>query len=224
MLLLGEFAFYGIFRCPFAVPYVSCESCPVVQCPGRSFWMPVWLGILGSAIFFGRAFCGYVCPVGTVADLLAIPSPRGWIKKSIDSFLSYGKYVVLIASLILIFGMNNPRWAVPIRTGEFFNSIKLTFEHANNLWIARTAFILGAVGLGAVLSKAWCRYLCPTGGLLDIANSLSVFKYFVSSECDNCNRCTDACNMETRPAEINCTSCGDCRNTCPVDSIRFGKE
>ena len=37
LFVIGEFGFYGIFRCPFAVPYVSCAGCPVVQCPGR--WM-----------------------------------------------------------------------------------------------------------------------------------------------------------------------------------------
>jgi len=224
MILLGEFAFYGIFRCPFAIPYVSCESCPVIQCPGRSLWLPVWIGILGTAVFFGRAFCGYVCPVGTIADLMALLSPKGVIKKFMGFTLTYTKYIVLIAAVVLIFGMNNPRWAIPIRTGDFFNSVKLTFEHANNLWILRTVFILAAIGVGLVISKFWCRYLCPTGGLLDLANSITIFKYFKTSACNDCDKCTKICDMATRPAEINCTNCSDCRDVCPVEAIKLGRE
>lgn len=224
IIILGEFAFYGIFRCPFAIPYVSCESCPVVQCPGKKLWLPVWIGILGTAIFFGRAFCGYICPVGTLSDLLAIISPKGLIKKSIDNILSYGKFIMLFVAVFIIFGINNPRWAIPIRTGDFFNSVKLTFEHADKMWIARTTFVAGAILLGLIVSKLWCRYLCPTGGALDIANSISFFKFYKTSSCNDCNKCTRVCRMETRPAEMNCTDCGDCRNVCPVDAIKLGKE
>ena len=41
LVLLGQWSFYGIFRCPFLVPYVSCQNCPVITCHGRilsTFW------------------------------------------------------------------------------------------------------------------------------------------------------------------------------------------
>ncbi|MCK5423045.1 MAG: 4Fe-4S binding protein, partial [Deltaproteobacteria bacterium] len=64
LVFLGEFSFYGIFRCPFAVPYVSCGNCPVIQCPGRKLWLAFWIILPVSAIIFGRAFCGWACPGG----------------------------------------------------------------------------------------------------------------------------------------------------------------
>ncbi|MFH0826148.1 MAG: 4Fe-4S binding protein, partial [Pseudomonadota bacterium] len=128
-----------------------------------------------------------------------------------------------IASLVLVFLLNNPRWAIPIRTGDFFNSVSLTFEHADQLWLWRTGFILGGLALALIIPHFWCRYLCPTGGLLELLNRVSFVKYFKTSACNACDSCRSVCPAETRPAEVNCVNCGDCRETCPVDAISLGR-
>ena len=220
LVLLGEFSFYGIFRCPFAIPYVGCGNCPVLQCPGRKLWMPVWIGLLVSGLIFGRAFCGWACPGGLVSELLgklAVLRGKGW-----RALETVSKYPAIVASLIFLFVLNNPRWAIPIRTGDFFNSVYLTFEHANPLWLWRTGFILGGIAAALIIPHFWCRYVCPTGGLLDILSRISFVKYFMASDCNDCDSCRRTCFAETRPAEINCTNCGDCREVCPVDAIKLG--
>ncbi len=225
ILILGEFAFYGIFRCPFAVPYVSCESCPVIQCPGRKYWIPIWIGILISAIIVGRAFCAYACPAGTISDLLSkLNLFKIKIKRNINKVLSFGKYIVLIVSLYYLVVLSNPRWAIPVRTGDFYNSIGLTFEHANFYWITRTLVVFGIILLSLVISNAWCRYFCPTGGILDIFNQFAIFKYRKTEKCNNCNDCKAICSMDTRPNENDCTNCGDCNEICPVDAIKYGRK
>ena len=96
LAVLGEFAFYGVFRCPFAVPYVSCGDCPVVQCPGRKLWIPVWIAILASGIVIGRGFCGWACPAGLVADLLGKAARlKSWLKGTAERLVPAGKYAVL---------------------------------------------------------------------------------------------------------------------------------
>ena len=50
--ILGQWSFYGIFRCPFLVPYVSCQNCPVITCHGRIFTM-FW----GFGCFCPSLFC-----------------------------------------------------------------------------------------------------------------------------------------------------------------------
>ncbi|MGO8822718.1 MAG: 4Fe-4S binding protein [Desulfomonilaceae bacterium] len=220
LVILGEFSFYGVFRCPFAVPYVNCGNCPVLQCPGRKLWIPVWLGLAISGLLFGRSFCGWGCPGGLVSELLGkLALFRGKVRNSIESLT---KYLVILASLVIIFILTNPRWAIPIRIGDFWGSVSLTFEHANQLWLWRTGFILGGIALALLIPQFWCRYLCPTGGLLELLNRISVVKYFKTSACNECDSCRRACFTETRPAEINCTNCGDCMQSCPVDAIKFG--
>jgi ferredoxin-type protein NapH len=222
LLLMGEFSFYGIFRCPFAVPYVSCGNCPVLQCPGRDLWMPVWIGLLVSGLIFGRAFCGWGCPGGLVSELLGKLAPlRGKTKSAIEAV---GKYPVVIASLLVLFVLNNPRWAIPIRTGDFLNSVSLTFEHANQLWLWRTGFIVGGLAMAIFIPHFWCRYICPTGGLLEILNRIAVVKYYKTSACNECDKCRKSCFAETRPAEVNCVNCGECASSCPVGAVKLGRK
>lgn len=221
--VIGEFSFYGIFRCPFAVPYVSCHSCPVIQCPGRKLWFPVWLAILASAVLFGRAFCGWACPGGLVSEILSKFSLlKKKIKGRLEVILGLMKYGILAGVLYLMFLANNPRWAIPIRIGDFFNSVSLTFAHANNLWLIRTIIVLAALALAVLIPHFWCRYLCPTGGCLEIFRKFSLYKYFKTHDCNDCGKCREVCNMETRPNEINCTNCGDCHGSCPEDAIQLG--
>lgn len=120
LVLLGEWAFYGIFRCPFAVPYIGCGECPVVQCPGRKIWMWSWIGIGLSSLLFGRAFCGWICPGGFLAEILALPgNMRIRVRDTWIKILANGKYLMLGLSLWFFCMLNNPRWAIPIRTGDF---------------------------------------------------------------------------------------------------------
>lgn len=220
LLFLGEFSFYGVFRCPFAVPYVSCGNCPVLQCPGRKLWIPVWIGLLVSGLLFGRAFCGWGCPGGLVSELLGkLSLLKGKARSAVDGM---SKYLVVIASLLVFYALNNPRWAIPIRTGEFLNSVSLTFEHADQLWLWRTGFILGGLAFALVIPHFWCRYLCPTGGLLELFNRISLAKFFKTTACNGCDACRKVCFAETRPTEPNCVNCGDCSKVCPVDAIRLG--
>ena len=142
------------------------------------------------------------------------------MKGALEKVVSSGKYLVIAGSLGVFLLTHNPRWATPIRIGDFFNSVKLTFEHADNLWIARTLFVLIGLGLVLLIPGFWCRYLCPTGGILEAFRRFSLFKYFKTKVCDDCDKCSELCDLETRPSEINCTNCGVCSNICPVDAIK----
>ena len=218
--MLAEFSYYGIFRCPFAVPYVSCANCPIVQCPGRKLWYIVLVGIAVSALFFGRAFCGYACPVGTLNDFFStIAIAKRKIAPAITRIAQKGKYIAAIGAAYLFFAMQNPRWAVPIRTGEFINSTMLTFEHANMLWLSRTVIVVGAIALGLVIPYFFCRFLCPTGGVLELLSRISLFKYTMASSCTDCGKCDRSCKQGIRPAQANCTNCGACKDVCPVEAI-----
>lgn len=222
LAVIGEWAFYGIFRCPFAVPYIGCGNCPVIQCPGRSLWVWSWIVILSSAILMGRVFCGWVCPGGFAADVLgAFALVRNKIGERTATILGYGKYILLGLSLYVFFAMNNPRWAVPIRTGEFFNAVTLTFEHARPIWIYKTTAILGIFVLGVFVSRMWCRFFCPTGGALEIAGKFSLFRYDVDPACSDCDQCRKSCSSETRPAMEGCTNCGDCKDVCPTGAVQI---
>lgn len=222
LYFIGTFSYYGIFRCPFAVPYVSCENCPVIQCPGKKIWLSAWIAILASGLMFGRAFCSYACPGGMVSELFSKFSVlKGVIRNKLDKNLSYIKYISLVVAIYLFWFGHNPRWAIPIRTGDFWQATSLTFEHAFPLWFVRTGFVLVALLLGLVIPYFWCRFFCPTGGLLEIFSHFSLFRYKMKDSCTDCGKCEKLCGMGTRPSRHNCTNCGSCAKDCPVDFIEL---
>lgn len=224
--VIGQWSFYGIFRCPFVVPYVSCQNCPVITCHGRiltMFW-GFWLLLPLSVLVFGRAFCAWFCPGGLVNHLFGMIAPiKLRITNAFTRTLPALRYLGLAAALFVWLWWGQPREGVPIRVGPFFSSVALTFQHASALWLVRTFIVLGIAALGLLLANAWCRYACPTGGALEALKRFSWFKVYKDARCNDCNRCLQVCEMGTRPAEVNCTNCCDCRSVCPQDAIRIGR-
>ncbi len=226
LAVIGQWSFYGIFRCPFVVPFVSCETCPVITCHGRLFTMfwGFWLAMPLLAIFFGRAFCGWACPGGLVNSLLAKLSPQKLRPAGgLNRWSPYVMYLALFAALFIWWGLGQPREAIPIRVGEFFASVGLTFEHASAFWLVRTFLVLGLVAASLIVANVWCRLACPTGGALELLKRFAIFKVYKTQRCNDCGKCLQVCEMATRPEEANCTNCGDCLGSCPQDAIKLGR-
>ncbi|OPY07502.1 MAG: putative electron transport protein YccM [Syntrophus sp. PtaB.Bin001] len=227
LAVLGQWSFYGIFRCPFLVPFVNCQVCPVITCWGRIttlFW-GFWLFLPLSVVLFGRAFCGWLCPGGLVNQIIGkVSILKMRVQNRFLKIAPLGLGVGLAVALVLWLGYGNPRSMVPIRIGEFWNSIRLSFEHASVFWLTRTFVVLGLVAAGLVIANLWCRFACPTGGLLELVKRISLFRVFKTSACNDCNACLRICEMGTRPDEVNCTNCGDCLKSCPVDAIKVGRK
>lgn len=224
--VLGQWSFYGIFRCPFLVPYVSCQNCPVITCHGRLFTMfwGFWLLLPVSVLLFGRAFCGWACPGGFVSQMLGKVAPlRLRARNLLTRYAPAGQYLGLLVCIAGYFYFEQLRANVPIRAGGFFESVGLTFEHAGMLWLVRSFIVAGLLVLGLLIANAWCRFACPSGGMLEAVKLISLFKFYKTSGCNDCDKCLKVCEMGTRPGETNCTNCGDCKDACPVGAIHFGR-
>lgn len=227
LAVLGQWSLYGILRCPFPVPFVDCKNCPVLTCWGRItalFW-GFWLLLPLSVILFGRVFCGWLCPGGLVNQMIGkVSLCRGRTMQRFFRLAVWGPVAGLATALILWLVVGNPRWMVPIRIGEFWKAVGLSFEHATPYWLVRTCVVLGLLAGGFFLANLWCRFACPTGGLLELFKRFSLFGVFKTKACNDCNRCLQVCDMGTRPDEVNCTNCGDCLNSCPIDAIKIGRK
>lgn len=226
LAVIGQWSFYGIFRCPFIVPFVSCQNCPVITCHGRLFTMfwGFWLALPLLTLIFGRAFCGWACPGGLASSLLGKLSPKSL--RPAGGLNRWGVYVMclsLAAALYVWWGMGQPREAIPIRVGDFFASVGLTFEHANLFWLVRTFIVLGLLAASLLIANLWCRVACPTGGALELLKRFAIFKVYKTEGCNDCGKCLQVCEMATRPDEANCTNCGDCLGSCPQEAIKLGR-
>lgn len=222
LVMVGQWSWYGLFRCPFLVPFVSCQNCPVLGCNGRIlalFW-GVWALIGASALLSGRTFCGWVCPGGALNRILASFAPikaRSW-----NRLWTFGGIAILAAGLYAWFGLGQPRLAIPIRVGGFFESVDLTWTHATAAWKWRTGVLVGLIALGVLVRGFFCRFACPTGFLAGLIGRFSPARFRMRKGCTDCGRCNRLCPTSARPEEASCVDCGDCTPACPVRVIEFG--
>ena len=227
LAVLGNWGYYGIFRCPFLVPFVNCQSCPVITCWGRitSYFWGFWLLLPLSVFFVGRAFCGWFCPGGFINQMIGKGSVfKLRVGNRLTRLAPIGLVIGIVIVMVLLLGAHNPRSMVPIRIGEFWGSLRLSFEHASTFWLIRTFAVIGLMAAGLIVANLWCRFVCPTGGVLELFKGMALFRMFKTSACNNCDACRRVCEMGTRPDELNCTNCGDCLKSCPVDAIKFGRK
>ena len=143
--------------------------------------MQILMGILLAAtvILLSKLFCAYLCPVGTVEDLLmkgrkalgfkGIDIRNGSIADKALRILKYGLLFVVVYFTVTaseLFCKNiDPYYAVA--TG---------FKGEITLWMSLTALTL-VVLLGFVINRFWCRYICPLGA---ISNTLKFWTWLVA--------------------------------------------
>lgn len=178
------------------------------------------------AFLFGPLFCGVFCPLGTVQEAVG-KLGQSWFGKrfnqlvppSIDRALSYLRYLVLAlvvyqtaTAVKLVFVDVDPYYALfNFYTGE----------------VALSALILlGLVLLlSLIISRPWCRYLCPYGALLGLFNLIRLFPIRRRvNRCIGCKQCDKACPMgiELSKSKVirdpRCISCYAClsEEACPV--------
>ena len=189
----------------------------------------IFIGVLGVSLLAGRAFCGWMCPIGTLQDFLANLSSR-FIKnknkqpasKQIslpskislrnDAWLRSLKYLVLAVILLAsTFAIYPPlRDICPARA---FFSFQLTTPL---LWSVLIAFVITSMAN----RRFWCKYLCPLGAILAPFNKIAPLRLVLNQvSCTNCRRCDSACPMDIpdltnnlRSAE--CIECLECQEAC----------
>lgn len=229
LLVTGEWLAVGWLRCPFAVPFVSCTSCPLTDCPGRYLQIPVLIGLLASGLVSGRLFCGWACPMGLVEDLLSrLPRAKAFSTRyfaTADRYLKYLKYPLLLVVVYLVFAVHEVAgrpYPYVVRSPSVWNVEALetvvalgASRYAVRLWI-----LASVLALSLLVTRFWCRYLCPLGAVLGLLNHISLFKLgIVPERCRACGDCLRVCPMATTPSSVDCTWCTDCLSACKDQAL-----
>ena len=193
--------------------------------PAGMFLLVAFLAI---SFLLRKAFCSWLCPVGTISEYLwragkklfrrnfVLPRWADLPLRSLKYWL-LGLFVLAVASMsaadIAAF-MGSPYGLIAdVKMLNFF-------RHMTEV----TAIVLLLLTVFSVLvQNFWCRYLCPYGALLGLAALFSPTSIRRrEATCIDCAKCAKACPsnlpvdklVQIRSAE--CTACLECVAVCPA--------
>lgn len=188
----------------------------------------ILLAILASGLLLKKAFCSWLCPIGTLSESLWMLGEKLFgrnlrITRWLDYPLRSLKYLLLFFFAFAIAQMDVPALRTFIE-GPYnkMADAKMYLFFANissfSLWT-----IVVLVLLSVIVKNFWCRYLCPYGALLGVISILSPLKVTRQQKnCIDCELCTKACPSAIRVHRANrvwsdeCTACYKCVEACPV--------
>jgi len=180
-------------------------------------WSLAWPGMIIGAFFGARIMCS-VCAIGALSKLA---------KRIISLELPFPSWLTTRSDFVIAGGILFIIWiecATDIRSSPF------------NLGLLLLSMFLIAFVLNTIWARqAWCRYLCPLGGMNGLLARVSLLELRADnsiclSEC-NSQDCyygtetTEGCPFGQVAATLHsnqfCKLCGNCVKNCPHSAIRL---
>jgi polyferredoxin len=186
------------------------------------------ISFLAMAFLFRKAFCSWLCPVGTISEYLwragkMIFGRNFQLPRWLDIGLRSLKYL-----LLAFFGWAVGSMAVD-EIAAFMNSPYGVIADVKMLNFFRHMTETGAIVIGILMIASvfiqnfWCRYLCPYGALLGITSLFSPARIRRNPEtCIDCAKCAKACPSALPVDKLitiqsaECTGCLECVAVCPA--------
>jgi len=196
--------------------------------------------ILILTFFFGRFFCGWICPLGALIDFFEWIT-QGYKRRERDqnrlrqlSLIKFGVLILIIAAScfsfqfvyffdpIVIMTRFTGMILMPVQKA-LFQLPPFVVQHA----IQFLFFTLAILLLSLLARRFWCRTICPLGALLGLVARVSP-SGFVQKDCIGCPACQKKCRtgaiMDSK-AQITqsqeCIRCFDCLDACPQKTRVF---
>jgi transcriptional regulator of nitric oxide reductase len=172
-----------------------------------------------SVVLIGRGvFCGWLCPFGALQELLAqlaraLRVPQWNPPVALEKRLWMGKYIAAAAVFALAVTQID-QTGVASEIEPFRTAITTKFARA---W----PFVLYAgalLAIGLFSERAYCRFLCPLGGVLAVLDRLHLLNLLKRRpECGNpCRLCERGCPVRAieptgKIVTSECFQCLDCQ-------------
>lgn len=183
---------------------------------------------IAMSFLLRKAFCSWLCPVGTVSEWLWRAGRRLFgrnfaLPRWADLPLRSLKHVLFGLFLWVVGGMSaaavhafmgGPYGIVAdVKMLNFFRNLSVT-----------AAVVIGAIAvLSIFIQNFWCRYLCPYGAMLGLFAVASPLRIRRDKDlCIDCAKCAKACPSRL-PVDVlvtiksaECTACLECVAACPA--------
>ena len=213
--------------------FVLTRSVPEMHAAG----MFMLIAFLSISFLYRKAFCSWMCPVGTMSEWLW-QTGRTFFKRSLtpprwlDLGLRSLKYILLSLFVYVVVAMPVPQIRAFLGGPYGLVADVKMLNFFRHMGQATAIFLVVLVALSLVVKNTWCRYLCPYGALMGLVALVSPTRIVRNADaCIDCAKCAKACPaglpvdvlQSVRSAE--CTACMSCVAVCPAEGaldLSFG--
>ena len=144
--------------------YIQRGSLP---CSMTTMQIVMGIALAAAVILFSKLFCAYLCPIGTVEDLLlkarkALKVKAFNVKDGnwLDKVLRLVKYALLFWIVYMTVSSSE----LFCKNLDPYYAVATGFKGEITLWMSLVA--LGIVLLlGFFVNRFWCKYVCPLGAI-----------------------------------------------------------
>lgn len=197
------------------------------QLAARSLTLTAVLAVTPVALLylvFGRAFCGWVCPMDFLFSLVSRHQ-----RKETGMPLRLGYYLAGALLFIALVG-GFPLFSQYLsHFTNLFRALGAAFAPEMGAATVQVALVSAAVLMALLVlefffPRLWCRIFCPVGKTYGLFNRISLLRlHFSQRQCSGCRRCEEVCYMgipimdrecDSAIRHPNCIYCGRCQDVC----------
>lgn len=218
LFLLLSIVYLGFYRgaCPCMIS--SFQNLILIGIGNTVSWQSlIWfLALIPATYLFGKVWCGWLCHLGALQDLIYRPNKFKWLlslkaQKALK-IIQISSLVILIVQLLIT------------RTNLFCHIDP--FLVAFNLFSANTTgYVLLAIMIisSALIYRPFCRAFCPVGLILGWVSLIPGARRLTKEDtCIDCSICAKHCDQQALIHEHKktylrtqeCIMCGECFSTC----------
>jgi len=160
----------------------------------------MFMAVVGISLLFGKGFCGWICPFGSLLEWIRIGGVKLFKRKksllppAVDAKMRYLKYGVVL--LIVI-----PTYMTGRMVFENYDPFVAFFHFGKNITkqLQPAYIVLGVVLVFSLfIGRFWCRYFCPLGAVLGLLNKISLFS--IKRDKEDCTDCASPAWRVSKPA------------------------
>lgn len=183
------------------------------------FFIPLFL--------FGKLFCGFICPMGFVQDVLHVTRQKAGIQGVTLTEKLYERLSIIKWTAVMLFlgmgfaGLDFCNICPVVTLSPAFSGFKTT--------IYISGFVMLFVLVGSFFKSRFFCNICPLGLIMGLFHRFTLVRLKKDcTACTECGACYNACPMgiksiytereKVNVTDTNCIMCGECIRNCPEDN------